>query len=387
MASVRERVSDSGVTSFQVQYRHQGRQQSRTFSQRKPAEDLALLMNQLGVARALKVMAESDPRRKRGITLDEVAEKWFAFKARDLSKRGLEDYRRDYRNWIQPFFGQHEAASIDELDVQEWVDRDLTPLDAKTIASRHALLHGMMKWAAAKKRGLIPHNPCTETDLPKRSKKPPKGLRLPEWAALLEAAYRINPDAADLILFMGSTGWRIGEATALQVGAVDDTGSTMYVDVSHVNRKGEGLVEGAKSDAGFRRIRMFPECAAMLRRRIVGKGPGDLVFTNPQSPTGLWEPSTFRNRWWKKAVVAAGLEQRKPTPHWLRHTHVFICHAAGMPLPEIQRRIGHADIRTTINVYGRLIDDTSDEVADRADALLSGRVPAVVQGQVIAELD
>jgi integrase len=128
---------------------------------------------------------------------------------------------------------------------------------------------------------------------------------------------------------------------------------------------------------------MFPECAAMLRRRLVGKGPGDLVFTNGHSPTGLWEPSTFRNRWWAKAVKEAGLEHRKPTPHWLRHTHVFICHAAKMPMVEIQRRIGHADIKTTINVYGRLIDDTSDDVADLADAMLSGRLSPVVKGEVV----
>lgn len=387
MASVRERESKGGERTYSVLYRVGGKQRSKTFATFKQADDLADLMNRHGVEKALKMSRESDPRRERGITLDQVAEKWFAYKKRDLSKRGLEDYRRDYRNWISPFLGHSEASGIDELDVQEWVDHDLAPLDAKTVASRHALLHGMMKWAAAKKRGLIPHNPCTETDLPKRTSKPPKGLRLPEWDALLRAAYAIDEDAADLILFMGSTGWRIGEATALQVGSVDDTGPKMYVEVSHVNRKGEGLVEGAKSEAGFRRIRMLDSCAAMLRRRMVGKGPGDLVFTNAHSPTGLWEPSTFRNRWWKKAVIAAGLEDRHPTPHWLRHTHVFICHAAGFTLPEIQRRIGHADIRTTINVYGRLIDDTSDEAADRADAMVGGRAPAVVAGEVIRELD
>lgn len=113
----------------------------------------------------------------------------------------------------------------------------------------------------------------------------------------------------------------------------------------------------------------------MLRRRLVGKGPGALVFTNP--PWGMWEPSTFRSRWWRKAVAAAGLEHRQPTPHWLRHTHVLICHLAGMTLPEIQRRIGHVDIKTTINVYGQMIDDMPDDVAGRLDALLAGRVPIV----------
>ena len=200
-----------------------------------------------------------------------------------------------------------------------------------------------------------------------------------------------------MILFLASTGWRIGEATALMAHGVDDSGDRIYVTMTHVNRKGEGVVEGAKSEASEgRRIRMLEDCAAMLRRRMIGIGPRDCVFTNPHSPIGLWEPSTFRNRWWRKTVEAAGLGNswrcgcgangssdtltgarahmkqghaveelagRNPTPHWMRHTHVMLCVMAGMPLPEIQRRLGHEDIKTTINVYGRMIDEMSDEVA------------------------
>lgn len=385
MASVRERVAKDRSPSFQVLYRHGSKQASKTFDNAKAARRLADLINMLGADRGLTAFAEEQPGRPRGVTLDELAEQWLEWKRRDLTPRAHADYVRDYRNWISPFFGHREAALIDEMDVQRWVDRDLASLSPKTVADRHALLHGIYAWSSQRKRALVPHNPCLETELPKRTKKPPKGLTLPEWYALTEAAYSIDEDAADLLLFMGSTGWRIGEATALRVSEVDDSGPQMYVTMTRVLRKGEGIVEGAKSEAGVRRIRMLPDCAAMLRRRMVGKGPSDLVFTNPHSPTGTWEPSTFRRRWWAKAVEKAGLADRKPTPHWLRHTHVYICHAAGMSKSEMQRRLGHADIKTTLNVYGRLIDDMPDDVADRLDALLSGRVNQVVRGEVVSE--
>ena len=382
MASVREQVTRTGERTYSVLYRQGKRQTSKTLATRKSADRLVALIDTLGVERGLVAFAEERPGRNQGVTLDALAEKWLAWKKRDLTPRAHADYKRDYDNWIGPFLGHREAAFITETEVQKWVDEDLTKLSAKTVADRHALLHGILGWAAARKRGLIPHNPCLETDLPKRTTKPPKGLTLPEWLALKDAAYRVDKDAADLILFLGSTGWRIGEATALTVAGIDDSGDDMYVTVTHVNRKGEGMVEGAKSDAGLRRIRMLPDCAAMLRRRVVGKAQRDLVFTNPHSPRAAWEPSTFRNRWWAKSVKAAGLEERKPTPHWLRHTHVLLCHLAGMTLPEIQRRIGHADIKTTINVYGRMIDGMPDDVAGRLDALLSGRVPVI--GEVVS---
>lgn len=381
MPSVRERENGT----YSVLFRQGKKQSSRTFESRKPAERLVELMTVLGVERGLAAFAEEQPGRERGVTLDEVFVAWLPSKMREITPRAINDYMRDYNKWIAPRFGHREAAGISELDVQHWVDNDLATLAPKTVADRHALLHQMFAWAAEKKRAMVPNNPCKETHLPKRVKKAPKGLTLPEYLALRDAAYRINEEAADLIVFFANTGLRIGEATALQVRSVDDTGPKMYISVERVNRKGEGVVEGAKSQAGLRRMRMLPEAAAVLRRRMIGKGPSDLVFTNSHSPLGLWEPSTFRNRWWAKAVKEAGLEDRHPTPHFLRHTHVLLCHAAGMTLPEIQRRIGHEDIKTTINVYGRLIDDMSDEVEERLNAMLTG--PAPVLGQVIRSVE
>lgn len=382
MASIRERTSKTRETTWAVLYRHHGRQRSTTFTSRKGAERFAKMIDLLGVDRALAELdggATND-----GVTVAELFAQWIDWKERDLTQRAADDYRRDYANWIDPFFGHVPAASIDELAVQEWVDKHLAPkLGAKTVADRHALLHGMFKWASTRKRSLVPSNPCLETELPKRTKTPPKGLTLTEWSALREAMYAVDTDAADLTLFMAGTGWRIGEATALLAGSVEDDGRMMHVSMSHVNRKGEGVVAGAKSQAGFRRIRMLPDSAAMLRRRLVGLGPGDLVFTNGHSPSGAWEQSTYRRRWFAKGVERAGLGHRAPTPHWLRHTHVALCVAAGMSLPEIQRRLGHEDIKTTIGVYGRMIDEMSDDVAERLDALVS-RAPGVVVGEIVS---
>lgn len=333
----------------------------------------------IGVEKALELLAGGDEDQG-GVTVAELAQQWLTWKARDVEARTIADYRRDFDNWVDPFFGDRAAAYVTELDVQEWVDRHLAQLSPKSVADRHALLHGIFKWAATKKRALVPHNPCLETDLPKRRKSPPKGLTIPEWHRLKAAFYEVDVDAADLALFMASTGWRIGEATAVTVQGVED-GDPMFVTMWQVNRKGVGIAAGGKSAAAARRIKVSAECAAMVRRRMVGKAPSDLVFTNPHSPLGVWEPSTFRNRWWRKAVERAGLADRAPTPHWLRHTHVMLCHAAGMTLAEIQRRVGHEDIKTTIGVYGRMIDDADEETMEKLDRLLAGDLPVI--GEVV----
>jgi site-specific recombinase XerD len=419
MASIRERVSKAGETTWAVLYRHGGKQSSKPFSSEKHALAFKALIDLHGVEAALALL-DGKPAEDKPITLDDLAAKWLEARQRDvdagdLTPRVLTGYRRDYENWISPWLGSKAAAEVTEADVQKLVDHMKGRISAKSVADRHAVLHSIYKWASAKARGYVDHNPCKETALPRRTKKPPKGLRLPELHALTTTARKIDPEAADLIDFIAGTGWRIGESIALTAGQVEDDGVSVYVSMDRVWRREVGFVEGAKSDAGLgRRLQVLGPAVGVLRRRIVGLDPADLVFTTAEGKP--WDESGFRRDHWKKITVAAGLgggwmcecgaqptslkrveshtratghkvdrvEGRNPTPHWLRHSHVLICHAAGMDLAQIQRRLGHADIQMTINTYGRLIDGMSEDVAQRLDALLTpGALPEVVSGEVV----
>jgi integrase/recombinase XerD len=45
------------------------------------------------------------------------------------------------------------------------------------------------------------------------------------------------------------------------------------------------------------------------------------------------------------------------TPHWFRHTHATALLLAGVPQHVVMRRLGHADIQTTIDLYGWVTED------------------------------
>ena len=392
MASVRDRVSPSGVTTYQVLYRHGSKQPSRTFVDRDSADEFAQLVNILGPDRALKALAvgEQDER----LTVAQLWAKFFEWKGPRLTPRTRTDYARDYANYIETWFGHRAAELVDEADVQEWVEHMAKTLAPKTVGDKHMLLHSMYDFGRARSRRLVSHNPCKETEMPERGKrKPPKGTTTVEFRAIRSAAHHRNPDAEDLILYLGETGWRFSEATALDVRDVEDDGTDVWVNMTRVIRiDGSGrayMAEGeAKSEAGFRRIRMFSDTAAMLRRRIVGKGPGDLVFLNCRGRQ--WNQNTFLRETWPKIVADAGVvtAARKPTPHWLRHMHVAVCLAAGAQPHEVQRRIGHEHFSTTMDVYGGMIGDISDAAIEQAAALMSGarsaqRIAPVVRGEVV----
>lgn len=391
MASVRKRVSSGGVESYAVLYRDGSQQRSRTFVRQREADKFATLLNQFGVDEALRLINANASQRAPAKTLDAVAREWLAHRVHDvadgkLTPRVLTAYTRDYEKWIKPYLGDMDATKITEIDIQEWVEkmRRTQKLNAKSIGDRHAVLHGIYKWATNPRRRerLNCSNPCIGTELPEKTKTAPKGLRLPELAALNEAARKIHPDAADLISFICGTGWRLGEAIALTAGQVEDDGHAVYVTMTRVWRREVGFTDGAKSDAGLRRLRVLGDAVSVLRRRIVGLAPTDLVFTTVMD--NPWQESYFRVGPWKRIVAEAGLAERKPTPHWLRHSHVFICHAAGMDLAEIQRRIGHKNIAMTMDTYGRLIEGMNDDVAERLETLLTMSVaPKVIEGAVV----
>lgn len=382
---MRERTTKHGST-FQVMFRDGTKQRSRTFGDAKSARDFEDQIRVLGVKRAL---AEADEQPV-GMTLDQLAEKFWPWKAgRVRSDRTVSDYKRDYANWIQPFLGHMHAASIDESDVQQWVERIETRLSAKSVHDRHALLHGIFKYGSSPTKRHIPlgHNPTVGSELPVKTKKRPEGLRPGEWQALYAALKKINTDAADLAEFLIGSGWRWSEATALSVFEVEDDGKYVSVTmVRVVRRNSEGanvIVRDAKSDAGMRRITLDADVSATVRRRVRNIEPGALVFTTTQG--SQWSYSNFHQRFWSKAVVNAKLG-RKVTPHMLRHTAVgYLALSGKVSLAEIQRRIGHERIDTTIDIYGGMIEDVKTEALDFMAAMRNA--PPVALAAVVDELE
>lgn len=405
-------IAKDGTQSWKVRYRSgTGTEKSETFYDEPSAVEFAGLLRALGPAKAIEYIdaREKAEGGKDALTFDEVWHRWSAWKfalredgtpIRVRSTRTIKDYQRMYRLRIKPRFGDRPANIIAPQDVQVWIDELGAELDPKTVHDYHALLHAVFLWAKQPSRALVIGDPCEETDLPKKRRKGAKGLRPDQWAILYGAAQQVDPDAADLLLFLVASQWRWSEAARVPVFAVDhwsdETGETFtYVTMGRILRReasGYVVVEDSKSDAGKRSVRIRGMAEAMVLRRIAGKAPDDMIFTTGRG--GKWDYAHFHQRVWarpknpkwdeapnRKRIleVAAenGFTQLDVTFHWLRHTGAAMLLLAGEPMAAVSRRLGHASIKTTVDVYGRMIDDTSAAGLDRMDAMLGG-VPARV---------
>ncbi len=70
----------------------------------------------------------------------------------------------------------------------------------------------------------------------------------------------------------------------------------------------------------------------------------------------------------RKACVSAGLVdvdgKAKYTPGSLRHFFASTALAAGIPIHEVSRWLGHKSIKTTVDIYGHLVPESWDRCRD-----------------------
>jgi integrase len=81
----------------------------------------------------------------------------------------------------------------------------------------------------------------------------------------------------------------------------------------------------------------------------------------------------------RRACRAANLAAPYPTLHDLRHSHASMLIALGVPLVEVQHRLGHRTPDTTLRVYARQwrrAEAERSEVGSRINQLLKEESPS-----------
>ena len=110
---------------------------------------------------------------------------------------------------------------------------------------------------------------------------------------------------------------------------------------------------------------------AAVSALMVGKGRGELVFTNTRG--GALRGTNYRRRLFEPAVQKCQESDEtfpRITPHDLRHTAASLAVSAGANVKAVQRMLGHAKASMTLDVYADLFDDDLDVVADRLDTAI-----------------
>ena len=274
-------------------------------------------------------------------------ENYLAFLAyeRGLAHHTVSAYRRDILQYLK-FAEEDLAGTARVMGYLEWLsDRGLS---SGSVARKLAAVKGYHRFLR-EEDGV--DDPTIGVAAPRQAQRLPKALAVHEVLAMLDTPSATTVggrrDSA-LLEFLYSTGSRVSEAVALDLGRLD-----LEEGVALVTGKGSRQRITLLGGAARQAVRSW-----LADRLELAGGRTDAVFLNLRGARltrfGAWGIV-------KKAAERAGISLDRVSPHVLRHSAATHMVEGGADLRAVQEMLGHASLSTT-EVYTRVSPGYLQEV-------------------------
>ena len=313
-------------------------------------------------------------------TFHEFASRWWAARKGELREKTQADYEWRLKRHLLPFFADHPVSEIDVALVDRYREQKLIerehlraaaatghPLRDKRGQERKPMSSGSINKTlatlsqildSAVERGLLASNPASGKRRRLKTSKPIRRLLeadelkdlLAVAAAMDRASQRYKIGRRPMIAVMGKSGLRVTEMCRLR---------WRDVDVHHQRL----IIGGAKTDAGVRDVDLSLDLMEELmawRASCEVISPDGFVFAT-QSGRPRNKDNVRQRVLGPVAKKTNELRERRgmpalPTigPHALRRTYISLLIEAGAPLPYVMDQVGHADSRTTLEIYAQV---------------------------------
>jgi integrase len=233
-------------------------------------------------------------------------------------------------------------------------------LAPSTVHTVYAVLRSLMQSAVEDQ--LIPANPCSRVPLPRLDKP----VVVPLSAGAVSALAAAMPPRYELAVWLAAgAGLREGEALGLTVPRVEFLARRLVVAEQMQNK----ALSPLKTRASRRVVPVDDLVLSAVTAHMQRWQPraGQVLITNR-----LGRP-VQRNSFgfcWREAVTEAGLPAGTRF-HDLRHFYASTLIAAGLHPKVIQERLGHATIAETMDTYGHLFPDASEQGRGALDAMFA----------------
>lgn len=260
--------------------------------------------------------------------------------------------KRGYDAWIDnhitPRWGDCLLSEVQARPVELW-------LQSLTLAPKSKLhIRGLLSvlWDYAMWRGDMPtqRNPMelvSVKDASQRVRKP-NSLTVEQFQTLLEL---LGHDVCwrTMLLLSVSFGLRISELLGLKWKDVDWLGKTIRIQRGVVKQ----VVDDVKTNCSARTMVCADELLEVLKQwkqTTQFSANDDWMFASPVK-LGR-QPLSYSHVWETLSAVAAKAGISHISSHTFRHTHRSWLDSVGTPVGVQQKLMRHADIRTTMNLYG-----------------------------------
>jgi integrase len=279
----------------------------------------------------------------------------------DCEPKTIERYEQIMRTYIAPTFG-HDTVTAVTAVTRERLKGYIARLSRSgtspgTIAKVHTVMSAILSEAVDSE--IIATNPALGIALPKVPKRKRVVLTAHEVRALANAMLRSQDGLA--VYIAAYCGPRADELWALQRQDWNSLHGRLTIQRAFKDHQDRTQI-GATKTGDVRTMSVPAFLRAMIDEHVahVAPAPDAFLFSFPGGsnyvPIGHGGPvrhELWRARVFRPAVIKA-LPAEKQSLRWhdMRHTCATLMVEAGMHPKLIQQRLGHRDIRTTMNLYG-----------------------------------
>ena len=168
------------------------------------------------------------------------------------------------------------------------------------------------------------------------------------------------------------TGMRKGEALALNWLDIDFDKKLVHITKGVVLDENETpMISTTKTKKSVRTVSVDDETITTLKRwkieqakelmsiGINSLNKHQLLFTYDANK--LYRPS-YSNCWLEQIIKKYNL--KKITMHGFRHSHCSLLFEMGTPIQVVQERLGHTNIKTTMDIYTHVTEKQRDDIAE-----------------------
>lgn len=340
----------------------------RGFKTKKEAE--------LELARIKLQVASGEYRKERVETFKEVYELWLLQYENTVEQSTFVKTVSLFNNHILPSIGEYkiEKITVDicQKAVNDWAKKLKNISKVKAYASR--------VFNFAVKRDFVQKNPFDLVELPRKRNKQlsdetdEKNFytreQLVEFLSCLEK--ETNVKAYVLFRLLAFSGMRKGEALALTWRDINFKTNEIRINKALSRGKDNKLYIKSTKTNEARTIKMDEKTMNILRMwkkkqkedyfklGFNTSKPSQLVFSNEKNE--FIQPTKTRE--WI-LYVQEKYNLKKVTTHGLRHTHCSLLFEAGATLKEVQDRLGHSDIKTTMNIYTHVTQKAQEQAIQK----------------------
>lgn len=285
-------------------------------------------------------------------TFKEVAGEWEQIHRENVSTRTWNNYSPHYDALVESF-GTFLITKITAQDASTYLLKvKAKGYSATIVKTVRTILMQIMDYAVV--HDYCKYNPVTSVRLPKNL--PHSERSAPTEEEMKMVIQSIDVPFGFFAFLLLCTGLRKGEALALNRSDIDLKNRVIHITKALEYKDGSTpYLKEPKTESGVRDV-PIPELLYEPLTEYLAALHGDILFPAPKSnrnPGGWYMTTRGYDIAWANYQKATGL---KITAHQLRHGTATLLYEAGVDLYTSKAILGHADIKTTLEIYTELRD-------------------------------